>query len=294
MSTPKPLIPRRRFIDARPRDEEPRRPRRARCRGERPSSRRADRGASRRPRTDRARGPAARDRRQREERPAAAGRRTVFHPQRRRLVARRSEADAVAHGSALGSRAHGRAAAAASARTRRSAARRRTAATISSTPAAVRAIAARRTARPICLPACRCAMLACCRTCPTAPFSLLKLWNRAEAAGRLFGLVHDGSGSMSARRRHSPKPNGAAHEGRLLHRHRPPLRRRAGRRRAGRIWPRSAGAGRHADPGADPPLGARRCARPFCAPSNGKPTLLPRMAPLGDSTRATGTGRRRR
>jgi len=27
---------------------------------------------------------------------------------------------------------------------------------------------------------------------PDAPFSLLKLWNRAEAAGRLFGLVHDG------------------------------------------------------------------------------------------------------
>ncbi len=27
---------------------------------------------------------------------------------------------------------------------------------------------------------------------PDGPFSLLKLWNRAEAAGRLFGLVHDG------------------------------------------------------------------------------------------------------
>jgi MurNAc alpha-1-phosphate uridylyltransferase len=27
---------------------------------------------------------------------------------------------------------------------------------------------------------------------PEGPFSLLKLWNRAEAAGRLFGLVHDG------------------------------------------------------------------------------------------------------
>ena len=27
---------------------------------------------------------------------------------------------------------------------------------------------------------------------PDTPFSLLKLWNRAEAAGRLFGLVHDG------------------------------------------------------------------------------------------------------
>ena len=27
---------------------------------------------------------------------------------------------------------------------------------------------------------------------PDGPFSLLKLWNRAEAEGRLFGLVHDG------------------------------------------------------------------------------------------------------
>jgi MurNAc alpha-1-phosphate uridylyltransferase len=27
---------------------------------------------------------------------------------------------------------------------------------------------------------------------PDGPFSLLKLWNRAEAQGRLFGLVHDG------------------------------------------------------------------------------------------------------
>ena len=27
---------------------------------------------------------------------------------------------------------------------------------------------------------------------PVGPFSLLELWNRAEAAGRLFGLVHDG------------------------------------------------------------------------------------------------------
>jgi len=27
---------------------------------------------------------------------------------------------------------------------------------------------------------------------PDGPFSLLKLWNRAEAAGRLFGLAHDG------------------------------------------------------------------------------------------------------
>lgn len=27
---------------------------------------------------------------------------------------------------------------------------------------------------------------------PDGPFSLLRLWNRAEAAGRLFGLVHDG------------------------------------------------------------------------------------------------------
>jgi len=28
---------------------------------------------------------------------------------------------------------------------------------------------------------------------PDGPFSLLKLWNRAEAQGRLFGLVHDGA-----------------------------------------------------------------------------------------------------
>jgi MurNAc alpha-1-phosphate uridylyltransferase len=30
------------------------------------------------------------------------------------------------------------------------------------------------------------------RDSPDGPFSLLKLWSRAEAAGRLFGLVHDG------------------------------------------------------------------------------------------------------
>ena len=30
------------------------------------------------------------------------------------------------------------------------------------------------------------------RDSPDQPFSLLKLWNRAEAAGRLYGLVHDG------------------------------------------------------------------------------------------------------
>jgi MurNAc alpha-1-phosphate uridylyltransferase len=30
------------------------------------------------------------------------------------------------------------------------------------------------------------------RDSPDGPFSLLKLWTRAEAAGRLFGLVHDG------------------------------------------------------------------------------------------------------
>ena len=30
------------------------------------------------------------------------------------------------------------------------------------------------------------------RDSPDGPFSLLKLWNRAQAEGRLFGLVHDG------------------------------------------------------------------------------------------------------
>ncbi len=30
------------------------------------------------------------------------------------------------------------------------------------------------------------------RDSPDGPFSLLKLWNRAEAQGRLFGVVHDG------------------------------------------------------------------------------------------------------
>ena len=27
---------------------------------------------------------------------------------------------------------------------------------------------------------------------PDGPFSLLKLWHRAEAAQRLFGIIHDG------------------------------------------------------------------------------------------------------
>jgi MurNAc alpha-1-phosphate uridylyltransferase len=30
------------------------------------------------------------------------------------------------------------------------------------------------------------------RTAPEGPFSLLRLWNRAQAAGHLYGLVHDG------------------------------------------------------------------------------------------------------
>mgnify|MGYP003327253072 CR=1 FL=1 len=30
------------------------------------------------------------------------------------------------------------------------------------------------------------------RTAPDGPFSLLRLWNRAQAAGHLYGLVHDG------------------------------------------------------------------------------------------------------
>ena len=29
------------------------------------------------------------------------------------------------------------------------------------------------------------------RTAPEGPFSLLRLWNRAQAAGHLYGLVHD-------------------------------------------------------------------------------------------------------
>ncbi len=30
------------------------------------------------------------------------------------------------------------------------------------------------------------------RTTPDGPFSLLRLWNRAQAAGHLYGLIHDG------------------------------------------------------------------------------------------------------
>ena len=41
-------------------------------------------------------------------------------------------------------------------------------------------------ARPISSPACRCAIAACSSDSPDGPFSLLKLWNRAEAAGRLY------------------------------------------------------------------------------------------------------------
>ena len=65
------------------------------------------------------------------------------------------------------------------------------------------------------------------------------------------------TGSISARRRRSPKPNGCWHEKRVHHRHRPPFRRRAGGGRAGPAWRRSAGAGRCADPAADAALGAR-------------------------------------
>ena len=112
------------------------------------------------------------------------------------------------------------------------------------------------------------------RDSPDGPFSLLQLWNRAEAAGRLFGLVHDGDwfhvGTPAGPRRRRTR---AGDEGRLHHRHRPPLRRRAGGGRAGRAWRRSAGAGRRADPAADAALGAgaarglparRRTASPRC------------------------------
>ena len=67
------------------------------------------------------------------------------------------------------------------------------------------------------------------------PFSLLKLWNRAEAEGRLFGLVHDGEwfhvGTPQAL---AEAERVLAMKGVYLDRHRPPLRRRAGGRRAGR------------------------------------------------------------
>jgi MurNAc alpha-1-phosphate uridylyltransferase len=48
-------------------------------------------------------------------------------------------------------------------------------------------------ARPISSPASRCAIAACSHDSPDGRFSLLKLWTRAEASGRLFGLVHDGA-----------------------------------------------------------------------------------------------------
>jgi MurNAc alpha-1-phosphate uridylyltransferase len=63
------------------------------------------------------------------------------------------------------------------------------------------------------------------RGAPDGPFSLLRLWNRAEAAGHLYGLCMTASGSMSARRRRWPRPSGAGMKGILLDRHRPPLRR---------------------------------------------------------------------
>ena len=107
-------------------------------------------------------------------------------------------------------------------------------------------------------PASRSATARLFRNAPDGPFSLLKLWNRAEAAGRLFGLVHDGDWF------HVGTPQALAEAERVL--------RMKGvftigidrrfadelaARRAGRARRRSAGAGRHADPAADPPLGAR-------------------------------------
>ena len=47
-------------------------------------------------------------------------------------------------------------------------------------------------------------------------------------------------------------------------------------------WPRSARPGRCADPGADPALGTLALREAFLRASDGKPTILPRMAPLGD------------
>ncbi len=46
---------------------------------------------------------------------------------------------------------------------------------------------------------CRSCIRACSRTRPSGAFSLNVLYDKAQAAGRLWGLVHDGSGSMSAR-----------------------------------------------------------------------------------------------
>ena len=67
--------------------------------------RRADRRSRERPRAGHRRGPPARHRRQREECPAAAGRRTFLRAERRQPVARRAAgADARAHGRAMGCR----------------------------------------------------------------------------------------------------------------------------------------------------------------------------------------------
>ena len=123
----------------------------------------------------------------------SAGRRAVLRPERRRPVARRPRADAGAPGSRRWDAE--RMDALLLLHPHRQGDRPRAeaiAATISSTPTAGRAIAARPTLAPYLFASVSICDRRLFQNAPTGAFSLLRLWNRAEAAGRLSGLVHDG------------------------------------------------------------------------------------------------------
>ena len=149
-------------------------------------------------------------------------------------------------------------------------------------PTATPAIAAVPPPRPISSPASRSATRGCSRESPDGPFSLLKLWNRAEAEGRLFGLVHDGDWF------HVGTPQALADAERVA------AMKGVFSIGIDRRFADELAAGVLAEYGRDPLkladililLPTRRSVRSlreaFLRASDGKPTLLPRMAPLGD------------
>ena len=125
-------------------------------------------------------------------------------------------------------------------------------------------------------------MRGCSQNSPDGPFSLLQLWNQAEAKGRLFGVFNDGDWF------HIGTPQALAE-----------AERAAGMKSVftigiDRRFADELAAGVLAEHGGDPLaladvlilLPTRRSVRAlreaFLRATGGKPTLLPRLAPLGD------------
>ena len=183
----------RRPHPARPCDRPARAGRRRAGRRQRALQGGADRGRARgpdaAPHRAVARGRAARNRRRRGA-GAAAARRGVFRRQQRRVLARRQGACAGAARRRVRSGARWTPCCCCIAPRPRSATT--AAATIFSTRSGPRAGAASARSRRICSPASSCCTAAPSTASPRPRFSLNRVYDRAEAAGRLHAIVHDG------------------------------------------------------------------------------------------------------